>query len=450
MKHAYSGLAVACSLLLPTVASAQLLNGNFETQYPGIAPRGRWNVHYSRPPGVPAPTTPHYNDLPQWYTNYSMTPSFVATNGVSGATPASWGFVPHNNGTGSVVLTREGYGPDDSYLMQKVHVIPGRRYKLSFFALRLPTSHYKSKLAAHITYSEPISPETDGNYFGPFRPTPGFTVASNYVTSSTVWAYAAGTFKVPAGITDPWLTVGYADDVSVEDLSLPGTYGNVHDVVDDVNLEDLTSTEPCGVTLYVREPRQVCSNQSDIRFFRIAYPVPGMTYEWRLSSPGGDPANGIGLIAQQTSTSVQFGIFPWQLAPGVYPYAVRGVATVYGETCYTEWTESKGLKVGEFCDNPYDIAEYEQQAQLPGEARAQAGAAHSKPADAGAYPNPAATTLTVPVGAEQIQLLNDKGRRVAAPLHAGALDVRNLPDGLYTLRFLRRGQYHSQRIQVQH
>ena len=437
-------LAVILLLGISAKSAAQsnlIINGDFETQYPGKAPSQRYNILRS---GSYFPV----DELPSWHSlGLQSQADYLATNAIaseSNPQAGAYGFNTHS-GRGCVGIEREPHSySHDQFIAQQINVVSGHTYRASFYARwRTPTNDAQ-KLGIFITNSEP-------SYDYTILPTPYASIVSAQISNSSEWTQVVGTFVAQASTS--YIVVGYNHSQDVTPNSHIASID--YYAIDDVSLVEIS---PCDFIPNHYRPINFCSNQTD-RPFGIRIPPPGFTFFWeffRLNPTTGAfaPYRPRGL-ARSTSTSanpvllVQGSQFP---AGYRYTYRVRGQNDATG--CYTEWSDSSEANGAPFTpeeDCPYGPGDNDP-GVISGDPNPTSLHTNSATEQSftTAYPNPASEMVTVPTGISDATLLDSKGNGVQRLNDAGNLDVRNLPNGLYNLQMRHNGKLINQRVQIVH
>ena len=432
-------LSLALWWLLPIGAQAQIavgtqsqpVNGDFETRI--NTPQGINNIYSYQ-------GSYQYDDLPSWegvippprnagaYPGYSVGGDYLST--IAGtaprvnplAKPDGGAFQPHG-GNSCIALRRfpsTGNLADQGVWSPATPIIPGHVYQLDYYVLRRPTSQYAEKIKVIVSRAG----ASWDNYTPSFtskdiraQNMPYASITSPAITDYQNWTHVTGTFTAETyNTTGPtanssYFIITYDRQPGTYDPSLyvaPGNYNFSYYAIDDISITDLSascSTAPGPISGYY-------SPSVGTLDVSIA-PVPGATsYNWykdgQMSFGHGNNNTWRGPRNECGSPTVEVeAVF----ACGTSPRTSR---TFQGPT-----TD---------CDGP--ILE--------------------RTTNTVAYPNPAAESITIPVGVKGASLVNDKGRTLRKADASGKLDVQTLPDGLYNLQMMRNGKLINQRIQVKH
>jgi len=285
--------ALTFCLGLSKPAFAQIVNGDFETQYPNTPPSVEDNIQ---------PNNSGVDQLPNWSVPLQVTQTsygtigtfagFEAANaalatGMNPAQPfyyATFPSAPHNNSTGRVGIKRSSIPGDfqnDGMIMQQVTLTPGHQYQVSFWALKTSYAQYKSKMAFSVVNSSSAPMFDHRQSVNSLVPAPYQVITSNYITDTNDWTQVTGTFTasaLPSG-TNTWVVVGFDRSASTFDASIgnPGSGSNSNYVIDDVAVTDLT----CANNPAVAGPNQtICPNTSAV-IGQGCLPV-GATSQWRI------------------------------------------------------------------------------------------------------------------------------------------------------------------------
>lgn len=233
-------LSLALSGALSPGLHAQIVNGSFETQYPGTPPSSVGNV-LSQAAGQGS-----VDELPNWR-SLSRAATYLSANAtVPWLNPQSesWGGYAPNGGQGCVQIGRTPpYYELDEAIYQEVALIPQHTYRASFYALRRPGQQRAERLALSVTSTPPT-------YSNVISPTPYASIVSPPIGDGNAWTLVTGTFVASASTA--YVIVGYDHSLGTYDPTLPGSPEATEKyAIDDVSLTDLTPAQPCpsGLTL---------------------------------------------------------------------------------------------------------------------------------------------------------------------------------------------------------
>ncbi|TGE04768.1 T9SS type A sorting domain-containing protein [Hymenobacter fodinae] len=185
--------------------------------------------------------------------------------------------------------------------------------------------------------------------------------------------------------------------------------------VDDIRLvpaaqEPLACAEP-----QAEGPYFLCTNSAETKYFNVLNPQNNVTYNWKVYNLNG--------TLRMSGTGASWGVRGSQFVAGTYLFRV---------TATYPWGCTSG-----YLEIEYDIIYCDEGARTA--------------STLSAYPNPATDELILPQDATDATLVNSKGKSLLQQSSGQSrLDVRNLPDGLYELRWKQKDAAKSQRIQIKH
>lgn len=308
------GIALSLCLTINEHSAAQIVNGDFETQYPNTPPSVEDNIQ---------PNNSGVDQLPNWSVPLQITSTsygaigtfagFEATNaalatGMNPAQPlyyATFPSSPHNNSTGRVGIKRPSTFDfqNDGLIMQQVTLTPGHLYQVSFWALKTSTGQYKSKMAFSVVNSSSAPLFDSKPSTNSIVPAPYNIITSNYITDMSNWTQVTGTFvasTLPSG-SNTWVVVGFDRSLPVFDAAVgsPGVGStNMNYAIDDVTVTDLTCANDPPVA---GANQTICPNTSAV-IGQGCFPV-GATLQWRVQGSSTVFATSLQTSVTPTSTT---------------------------------------------------------------------------------------------------------------------------------------------------
>lgn len=189
MKKKFTSWAAALLFLnVPFATQAQVINGDFETQFSGKAPSQSGNV-LSNDPGAAA-SAGGVDELPSWH-SVGQPASFYAENAsVYYMRPQQClnGAFTSHGGQGCVEIERQANSYNGFHIIaQQVAVTAGHTYRASFYALRRPGYRTAVRLALAVTSSPPT-------YATDLSPSPYANIVSAPIGDTNSWMQVSGSF----------------------------------------------------------------------------------------------------------------------------------------------------------------------------------------------------------------------------------------------------------------
>jgi hypothetical protein len=409
-----SGLAVA----QPTTPNL-VTNGDFEQRNSPPHGPGRSGGQSNIGPLLPQIATS--DDLPYWFrtntiNSQTSVPGYIASDGQPGSNTSSLGITAHNSVSCIYIGRHDSPGDKshDDFLTQELNqtLSEGHLYHVEFWALRMGSSVFHTKLAISITSGVPTYDGAQNSLI----PSPGSKVlVSPDIQQYYAWVKVAGDIVIPANDRgNKWLTIGNDRSDQTIDYNLPDNGQNgILFAIDDVSLVDMGCANPIA-DAYQDFSEGNCTN---VASFIISNYDPSSTYTF--TKVYGNPVIIYGGSGNQ------------------FRVKVGGLQAPYGATFTMTATSSCGAS------SVSDVlsATYPCEPATPTYRTVNATEA---------YPNPANESLIAPNGVESATLVNSAGKPVRVADQSGKLDVQSLPEGLYNLRIMRDGKLINQRIQVKH
>lgn len=450
-------LVVALALGGRQAATAQIINGDFETR--NSRPTAGYNVGPNAPDDLPSwNAIPYYNGSQYYYGNM---PWYLTNDADPGVRPSNYSTTTHT-GNGCALVYQHDAPRDHSYDASMAQQLPqpllaGHRYLVQYWANRADLVPYHAKVAVYVTTgSAYYSYNGAAGTYG-FTPsvTPTKTVASPETYGPSGWFLVSGYIDIPGGESNnQWVIVGPDRFDQYYEPAPWGQNGAIIHLVDDITLQDVGCIPGSGISSQLElttdfgpmpdPPYPYINNYDDYCYSqRFTFTVPASAAEhatgfhWTVS---GYSVNS-GEVTSYAENGPTMSFIPTTTSPGAYRNVNVTCTVSYGPNCpagesYRSLTISSQDEAGNPC------VMY-RAAQLP-------TPSPTTVAPATAYPNPANESLTLPQEATTATLLNSQGHLVGRSDPAGKMDVRRLPDGLYQLRMKVNGKIINQRIQIKH